>query len=140
MSKGRGVAPGSDRRTVTVSFGYPGGPHTLVAPTLEAALEAAEARWGEWSTIEAISTPDTIYADLTGETVRRWQPGIVGASNQGEASKLRRLGRKLRLGEIGAKRYANTELPRTHRAAARSNGGWENLPSTAPNKRGRRFD
>ena len=110
-----GVAPGGDRRSVTVTFGYPGRLRTLVAGNLRHALILAEARWGLWQTIESISTPDTIYSDVTGRTKTRWQPGIHHAQHQGTLSKLRAIGYEPSPGEVNTVRYYRAELPRRHR-------------------------
>lgn len=119
------VTPGSDQRTVTVSFGYPDGLRSLVAKTLRLALAQAEARWGKWQTIESISTPDTIYADLTGLTRARLQPGTNRGGGGTIAGKLRAIGYKPAPGEIGSVRYFRSELPRRF--------GDPNAPSAAPN-------
>lgn len=88
------------RRTITMTFGYGKELHTLVAKTLRHGLVEAERRWGMWDRIESISTPDTIYADITGATSRGWQPGM-GTGYQTEESKLLRIGYKTRPGEVG---------------------------------------
>lgn len=109
---GTAIGPGGDRRTITVTFGYPDRLRTLVAQNLRLALVMAEARWGHWETIESISTPDTIYSDLTGatkahqETNRGPKPGLGTV-----ASKLRGIGYQPAPDEIGTLRYFREELP-----------------------------
>lgn len=139
----RGIACGSAaQRTVTVTFGYGARLRTLVDSSLPWALAQAERRWGSWDTVECVSTPDTILADLTGRTKARWQPGIRGEGNQTEADKLRRvLERPLRPGEVGSLRYFLGELPRTYRHVRRptrlpldwraEEGSGHNLPDPA---------
>jgi hypothetical protein len=120
---GKTVGPGGDRRSVTVTFGYPEGLRTLVAKTLRYALVLAEARWGRWQTIESISTPDTIYADVTGATLRRHE------TNQGRNSGLHTVRSKLEaIGyhpgpeEIGTLRFFREALPTMHRRTRRGRG------------------
>lgn len=109
---GAEVSPGGDRRTVTVTFGYRGTLRTLVAPTLGHALEDARRRWGRWSTIESISNPNTIWADVTGRTRARHQPGIPRGGSQTTRSKLEAIGYHPLPGEIGGVRHHRDELPR----------------------------
>ena len=110
------IGAGGTRYSVTVTVGYGGDDLRLVvAPNIRAALDEAERRWGPWFTIESISTPETIYADITGETRRRWESnrGQGVAENQTERSKLERaLGRKLRDGELGFRRREQDGIPR----------------------------
>jgi hypothetical protein len=120
----RTVSPGGDRRSVTVTFGYPDGLKTLVAKTLRYALVLAEARWGRWQTIESISTPDTIYADVTGATLQRHE------TNQGRnsglhsvRSKLEAIGYQPSAEEVGTLRFYREGLPTTHRRIRRGRGG-----------------
>lgn len=107
---------GGPERTVTVTFGYGRDDlRVVVAANIKAAFAQAERRWGDWQTLESISTPDTIYADLSGETQRKWSH-IKGEGNQTEADKLARaLGRRPRPGEIGAFRYGQDRLQRLGR-------------------------
>ena len=119
MSPRVDVSPGSDRRSVTVTFGYGEHLRSLVARTLREALEDAEARWGKWDTVESISTPDTIYADLIGLTKeRRSKFGARTHKGDGhgvsERMKLERLGYDVKPGEVGSLRYGRTELPTLH--------------------------
>lgn len=112
MSNGRDIARGGPSRSVTVTFGY--GEellHSLVAPTLRRALAAARRRWGEWETIESISTPNTIMADLSGLTRARLQPGVYAGGPKGTACQLRQSGHEVRPGEVGSVRYSRDELP-----------------------------
>lgn len=111
----RTLGPGSSRRSVTITFGYPGGLRTLVAHNVRAALDAAERRWGHWLTVESISTPDTIYADVTGLTRARAQPGTNYGGNPGIRAKLEAAGYKAPPEEIGTVRRYRDELPRRHR-------------------------
>jgi len=117
---GNKVGPGGDRRTVTVTFGYDGERlRTLVAQNLRHALVLAEARWGRWETIESISTPDTIYADVTGLTEARAVPGVNRGGRPDVLAKLRAIGYEPTPGEIGTLRYFRAELPRTYRHTKR---------------------
>lgn len=119
MTSENSVSPGGDRRTVTVTFGYGEHLRTLVAKTLREALTAAEARWGRWETIESVSSPDTIFADLTGLTKARQQPGVNHGGNPNVASKLRGIGYEPKPGEVATVGYYREELPRQHRRAGR---------------------
>jgi hypothetical protein len=63
------ISPGADRRSVTVTFDYGGDLRTIVAPSRKAAFAEASARWGwGWDGEPVVSSPDTIYDDLTGWT------------------------------------------------------------------------
>lgn len=115
----RAIGPGGDRRSVTVTFGYGERLRSLVAQNLRLALVMAEARWGHWDTIESISTPDTIYSDLTGATKARNQPGRHGTRPSIEG-RLRQIGYEPAPGEIGTLRYFREELPGHHRKGKRA--------------------
>jgi len=108
------VGPGSDRRTITVTFGYGDRLRTLVAGNLRHALLLAEARWGRWQTIESISTPDTIYSDVTGRTKDTHTVGEARGLATVE-SKLRAIGYEPTPGEVATVRYFRAELPRPKR-------------------------
>jgi len=63
------LARGGDSRTVTVTFAYNGELRTLVAPSRRAAFDKARIAWGDtWDGEPCVSTPDSIYDDLTGWT------------------------------------------------------------------------
>lgn len=119
------LTPGSSRRSVTVTFGYPDGLRSLVAHNLRVALIRAEARWGRWQTIESISTPNTIFADLIGLTRARRQPGTDYGGGATVVGKLRAIGYEPAPGEVGTVRYFRSELPRRYSDP--------NAPSAAPN-------
>lgn len=54
---------------VTVTFNYPDGLRTLVASSRIAAFDLARGRWGEaWRGEPCVSSPWSIYKDLTGRT------------------------------------------------------------------------
>lgn len=97
---------GGDRRSCTVTFGYGNELRTLVAINLRLALAAALRRWGKWSTIESISTPATVYSDVTGSTRARRDTnlGQIGG-HKDELSKLRHIGYEPQPGELGSVRY-----------------------------------
>jgi hypothetical protein len=117
------VGPGGDRRTVTVTFGYGDRLRSLVAGNLRHALILAEARWGRWTTIESVSTPDTIYSDLIGRTADNHTPGAMGAGAKTTASKLRAIGYEPAPGEVATLRYFRADLPRTYRHTKRPSKG-----------------
>jgi hypothetical protein len=109
MSKGRTLAKGGAERSVTITFGYPDRLRSLVAGSIRLGLVLAEARWGRWQTIESISTPDTIYADLTGRTKAQHTPGVPRGPLTVE-SKLLAIGYRPAPGEVGTLRYFRSEL------------------------------
>lgn len=65
------VQQGGDRRSVTVTYNYGGHLCSVVAQTRLAADADAFRRWGKWDGEPVYSTPETIYNDLTGKTIRR---------------------------------------------------------------------
>jgi hypothetical protein len=65
------IARNGRERSVTVTFNYGGSLRTVVAPSYRAAVLDAVARWGnDYTGNPCVSSPDTIYNDLTGWTKR----------------------------------------------------------------------
>ena len=63
------VAVPGHRRSVTVTFRYQFGLRTLVARNRNLAWKQARERWGEgWIGAPVVSSPESIYRDITGET------------------------------------------------------------------------
>jgi hypothetical protein len=83
------LAGGGDNRSVTVTFDYQGELRTVVAPSRKAAFADAAARWGwGWDGEPVVSSPESIYRDLTGETkLHRGQD--FGAHSRGVANRER---------------------------------------------------
>lgn len=125
MSGRLNVGPGGDRRSITVSFGYRGELRSLVAQNLRAALEDAQQRWGKWTTIESISTPDTIYSDLTGRTRGLHTPGELGGTYQDTAAKLRARGYNPAPGETDGLRF----FERPHKVHGEKPKGEDLIPT-----------
>jgi multidrug efflux pump subunit AcrB len=65
------VRPGGDQSSVTVTFDYGGNLRTIVSRSVRAAVAEAEARWGnDYANDPVVSSPESIFNDLTGWTKR----------------------------------------------------------------------
>jgi hypothetical protein len=62
---------GGDRRSVTVTYRYGSELRTAVAETIERAHSQVNRRFGPPDAVECVSSPRSIYNDLSGETARR---------------------------------------------------------------------
>lgn len=115
MSRQHKLNVDGGRRSVTVTFGYRGELRTLVAKNLRQALADARRRWGEWTTVESVSTPETIYADVTGYTLARHTPGEPTQADMSLRSRLAKAGHEARPDEIGSRRYLRDVLHKIRR-------------------------
>jgi hypothetical protein len=88
------LSSGGDRHSVTVTFNYGGELRTLVAPNRKAAYQTASTRWGwGWDGEPVVSSPDTIFDDVTGWTAaQNGQDFSVGDSAARKRDHYRRTG------------------------------------------------